>query len=125
MALGDGYSLQQALRGRPSLRRQLAGVSDDRLAQFDSMNQDAKNFKSLYRQRLAEFAQNEQAAQPGVDRDKIEQALRRPDLTPVQRDQLNERLRRNQAGFGSVAARFDPYNYGSIAQRQFGSLYRR
>lgn len=118
-------SLRRALIGKPSLRRQLRGVDPRRLAEFDSMNQDAKNFKSLYRQRLSEFAQNEEAAQPGVDRQQIEQALKRPDLDPTQRDQLRDRLRRNQAGFGSAAARFDPYNYGSIAQREFGSLYRR
>ena len=125
MALGDGYSLRQVLRGRPSLRRQLQGLDPNRLAQFDAMNQDAKNFKSLYRQRLADFAQNETMAQPGVERRQLEEALRDPNVAANRRDQLNERLRRNTAGFGSVSARFDPYNYGSIAQRQYGSLYRR
>lgn len=123
MALGDSFS--RALIGRPSLRRQLRGVDASRLAQFDEMNADAKNFKGLYRQRLAEFAKNEAAAQPMQDRAALEEALKTPGLDPAKRDQLQERLRRNQGGFGSAAARFDPYNYGSVAQREFGSLYRR
>lgn len=124
MALLD--SIQTAVRGRPSLRRQLRGVEDDRLAQFVSMNQDAMNFpRSLLRQRLKDFAATEQAAQPVVERAALEGQLKQPGLERHKRDQLQDRLRRNPAGFGSAAARFSPYNYGSIASREFGSLYRR
>lgn len=116
--------LSRALRGRPSLRRALRGADSGRLAQFEDANRDALNFKSLYRQRLADFAQTEAAARPINERYALEQRLAGGG-GGADRDQLKERLRRNEAGFGSVAARFSPYNYGSVAERKYGSLYRR
>lgn len=110
-----------------SLRRELRGTPDARLDQYQSAlsDIDPKRFRGLYRQRLRELAANDRAAAPVQQRNEIERRLSDPNVRGADRSALNDQLRRNNAGWGSVAAREDPYRWGSVAQQKFGSLYRR
>lgn len=125
MALGNSF--RTGLVGRPGLRRQLGGLGSERLGEIESTlsDIDPKRFRSLYRQRVAEIVQNDNAAQPVQERLDIEERLKSPNLTGSQRDILSDKLRRNEGGWGTAAARNDPFKWGSIAQTRFGSLYRR
>lgn len=123
--MNDGFD--RVLRGSRSLRRTLRGVNDNRLDQYQSALSalDPKRWRGLYRQRLREMVQLDRDAAPVQQRHRIEDRLRDPNIRGAERDGLNEQLRRNPAGWGTVAERADPYRWGSVAQQRFGSLYRR
>ena len=118
---------RRVLSGAPGLRRALKGTPDARLDQYQSAlsDIDPKRFRGLYRQRLKELTENDRAAAPVQERQRLETALRDPSVRGADRDALEEQLRRNSAGWGTVAEREDPYRWGSVAQQRFGSLYRR
>lgn len=118
---------RRVLSGAPSLRRSLKGVGDARLDQYQTAlsDLDPKRWRGLYRQRLKELTENDRAAAPVQARQRLETALRDPSVRGADRDLLNEELRRNPAGWGTVAGREDPYSWGSVARQRFGSLYRR
>lgn len=120
-------SIFDNLRGRPGLRRQLRGFDSGRLAEIESSlsDVDPRRFRSLYKQRVKDIIELENNAQPVQARMELEEQIKSPNLTGSQRDILRDNLRRNEAGWGSAAARNDPFRWGSAAQTRFGSLYRR
>lgn len=122
-----GSTLRTGLVGRPSLRREFKGMGSERLGEVENAlsDIDPKRFRSLYRQRAQQILENDNAAQPVAARMQIEEQMKSPNLTGSQRDILSDKLRRNEGGWGSAAARNDPFRWGSAAQTQFGSLYRR
>lgn len=120
-------AFRRSLLGAPRLRRDLSDQGSARVDQYREQLSgiDPVRFKGLYRERLGQLVETDRNAEPVAERMDIEEKLKDAKLTSSQREILNEKLRQNTGGFGSVAARQSPYNYGSIAQRDFASLYRR
>ena len=125
MAVFDS-PISTALRGRPSLRRGVSQLGSARREQVETQlaDIDPKRFKSLYRDRLKQIVQNDNMAQPALERQAIEEKLKDPNIGVKGREALQKSLRTMGGGFGTIAQREDPFRYGSIAQREFGSLYR-
>lgn len=125
MALGN-FDFERILRGRPSLRRRLSGFDKGTLNGFEGALGQPGNgeTRSAARNTLTRLAEFQEQAAPVQARQDIETQLKDPKLLGPERDALNQQLRQNNAGFGSAAARFAPQNYGSVASRQFPSLYR-
>jgi hypothetical protein len=119
-------NLRRALRGSPSLRRQMAGLGTDRMAEVSQAlsGTDAFRFKGLYRDQLRQALGFEHDAAPIRERAALQTRLNDPNLDPEERMQLNTALKANPAGYGTIAASKNPYRYGSIASNTFGSLYR-
>lgn len=123
---GSKDSQRRALIGRPSLRRQLRGLSgarEDEVANAVAQQTDPGRWKDLYRQRLSEAIGTEQSAAPLVRRDAADTLLRSDSLDPEQRAQISG-LRRDLPGQNSAEGRFDPRNPNSLAFRRYGGLFR-
>lgn len=118
--------VQDALIGRPSLRRKFAALpSAQREAIASNLGQqvDPSRFKGAYREQLNQAISNTRTAAPLNERDQLSTLLRNPKLPFEEREAINQRLRQ-LPNANSAAARFDPRNPNSVAYRQFGSLYR-
>ena len=123
----DPNLVRRGLQGRPGLRRQLAGLGAERASSVMGALSDIDPVreKARYRRNLEQVLGHERDARPIENRRLIENTLADPSkITSSQRDQLVDTLRRDGAGWGSVAAQRDPRRWGSIAQQRFGSLYR-
>lgn len=119
-------NLQRALRGSRRLRREVSGLGAERTQQIaDALSgTDAQRDRRLYRRQLREILGYEREAAPTLERGALQEALRDPRLPSTQRDMLRGRLERNTAGYGSVAASFNPNRYGSVASNLYPTLYR-
>lgn len=123
-------SLARALRGRPGMRREIAGLGKARADALGeailARGRDPIRDREFIRRDLQQMLGHERDARPIDNRMLIENTLADPSkITSSQRDQLVDTLRRDKAGWGTVAHQRSPYRWGSIAQQQFGSLYRR
>lgn len=119
-------NLQRALRGSRRLRREVSQLDSGRTQEIaDALaGTDARRDRGLYRRQLQEVLGYEREAAPNNEREALQGALRDPRLQSPQRDMLNGRLARNQAGYGSIAASLNPNRYGSVASNAFPTLYR-
>lgn len=119
-------NLQQALRGSRRLRREVSQLDSGRTQQIaDALGGlDGRRDRGLYRRQLQEILGYEREAAPNVERSTLQQALQSPRATGEQRGMLEDRLKRNTAGFGSVASSLDPNRYGSVASNLYPTLYR-
>jgi hypothetical protein len=120
------FDTQDALIGRPSLRRKFAALDPNQRAAISTQlgqQIDPSRFKGAYRDALAGAIDNTNAAAPLNDRDKLNTLLRDPGLDPAQRSAYNQQLSQ-LPNSNSVAGRFDPRDRNSVAFRQFGNLYR-
>mgnify|MGYP006894092984 FL=1 len=127
---GRPDNLQRAMRGAPSLRRELAGVDNSRLQQFMATQAPTSRIapnrdKSLLRRRLRDFAATEAMAAPNRERADLEQlrqqAIQQGDSRL--RALADQRLQANPARWGSVAAQNNPDRWGSAASIRFRGLY--
>src|SRR5690606_31372732 len=116
-------NLRRLVAGRPSLRRQLEGLDNNRLQQAipGLADRDAGRWKGLYRRDLQNFVEAERAAAPLRRQETLQELERRARQSGnVQlANRLGDEIRTNTPRWGSIEQQQDPRRWGSAASRMF------
>lgn len=120
-------SLNQALRGRPSMRRALAGLGAGRAQQIAQhfAGRDLRRDASFIRRDLEAILRNEQDAAPIRRQSALREAINNPRTPSTARNSLQRQLRAERPGHITVNDQRNPLRWGSVARQRFGDLYRR
>lgn len=118
--------LLRALRGKPSMRRRLAGLDSARANEISQHfeGRDGRRDRSFIRRDLEAILRNEQAAAPILRRQQLQDRIADPRTSRDALPTLRRQLANDPSRPGTVNASRNPLRWGSVARQRFGSLYR-
>lgn len=116
--------LRRALMGRPSMRRELAGLGQNRVAEIAKHfeGRDPVRDRAFIRRDLEAILRNEQAMAPILARRSMQERLNDPKTPRNDVQTLRQNLRESRS---TVNEQRNPLRWGSAARQRFGSLYRK